>query len=269
LIIFGEEKTMADSTSNLKLENTANGPRLVGTTGPDLIFIAPGNKANSTGGIWGGKGSDTIVASSDPIDKLYGNEGNDSLIGGPGSDAIFGGKGIDVIAGNEGNDYLSGGKGNDILFGDAGNDILNGGAGNDALSGAIGNDYLIGGPGIDTLLGGTGADTFVLDTTQLSDYISGVDLILDFNPAEGDRIALTPPLSPGSIDTGFRIDYTKSGSVNNIVANDTVLRVITPQGVFKDLAVVVNTKPSDFNNAFIAADPLITNLKGDQYTFLP
>lgn len=255
---------MADSTSNLKLETTANGTRLVGTAGPDLIFIAPGNKANSTGGIWGGKGSDTIVASSDPFDKLYGNQDNDSLVGGPGSDAIFGGNGGDVIGGNEGNDYLSGDKGNDILFGDAGNDIINGGAGNDALSGATGNDYLIGGSGIDTLLGGTGADTFVLDTTQLSDYISGVDIILDFNPAEGDRIALTPPLARGSIDTGFRIDYDGDG-----YENDTVLRVITPQGIFKNLAVALKTNPSDFNNAFIGADPLISNLTGDQYTFLP
>ncbi|MEY3868237.1 MAG: calcium-binding protein [Microcoleaceae cyanobacterium] len=255
---------MADSTSNLKLETTANGTRLVGTSGADLIFIAPGNKANSTGGIWGGKGSDTIVASSDPFDKLYGNQDNDSLIGGPGSDAIFGGNGIDVIGGSEGNDYISGDKGNDKLFGDAGNDIINGGPGNDALSGASGNDYLIGGAGIDSLLGGTGSDTFVLDTTQLSDYISGVDLILDFNPAEGDRIALTPPLARGTIDTGLSIDYDGDG-----YENDTVLRVITPQGVFRNLAVVLKTNPSDFNNAFIGADPLISNLKGDQYTFLP
>lgn len=67
-----------------------------------------------------------------------------------------------------------------LLFGEAGNDRLDGGAG---------NDRLLGGSGLDTLIGGSGADVFVLDQwgTGTGQFNPGLDRILDFNVAEGDR----------------------------------------------------------------------------------
>ncbi len=76
--------------------------------------------------------------------------------------------GADLVSGGDGNDTVYGGQGNDTVKGDAGDDVLSGDAGNDVL------------------IGGAGADRFVMRAG------GGVDEIVDFNPAEGDRIVLTP-----------------------------------------------------------------------------
>jgi Ca2+-binding RTX toxin-like protein len=87
---------------------------------------------------------------------------------------------------------LSGGAGNDKLTAEhAGYALLDGGAGNDDLLGGAGYNVLLGGTGDDTLdggddgvvdllVGGPGADTFVL-------HAGANDLILFFNPTEGDK----------------------------------------------------------------------------------
>lgn len=63
-------------------------------------------------------------------------------------------------------------------------ETLIGSSGTDLIDGGAGNDTIIGGVGSDTLTGGRGADTFVFgDRSQL-------DVITDFNAAEGDRIIL-------------------------------------------------------------------------------
>jgi len=63
----------------------------------------------------------------------------------------------------------------ETLTGSSGSDIIDGGAGNDTIIGGVGND---------TLTGGRGADNFVFGAR------SQLDMITDFNPAEGDRIVL-------------------------------------------------------------------------------
>ena len=60
------------------------------------------------------------------------------------------------------------------------------------LRGGDGDDTLVSGYGVDYLAGGKGADTFVyaMDGENSFPYHDN-DQILDFNPAEGDRIVLT------------------------------------------------------------------------------
>ena len=134
---------------------------------------------------------------------IYGNDGDNVLVGGRGSDFMYGYRGNDEMRGGGGDDQIQGHQGNDQLFGDDGRDTLFGGYGDDALNGGAGNDSLWGGTGSDTLQGGTGADTFnfgrsvdstsrtteqVQAVTSDADDTAGVDTILDFNPAGGDRI---------------------------------------------------------------------------------
>jgi Ca2+-binding RTX toxin-like protein len=154
----------------------------------------------------GGLGADTIVGAASS-DTLHGGPGNDSITGGAQFNAINGNTGDDTIIGRSPvGDWLLGGQGADsinaeqstghnIINGNLGNDVLRGGSGGDTLRGGQGDDVVVGGAGADwlfgdlghnTLTGGGGADTF--------HALSGpsVDLVTDFNPAEGDRIVVDP-----------------------------------------------------------------------------
>lgn len=137
---------------------------------------------------------------------LYGTDGDDVLNGGRGNDFMYGYRGNDVMSGGGGDDQIQGHQGNDSLYGQDGRDTLFGQQGDDLLDGGAGNDSLWGGTGADTLRGGTGADTFnfarsvdstIRTTEQIqlvtldSDDTAGIDTILDFNRAEGDRIDIS------------------------------------------------------------------------------
>lgn len=173
--------------------------------GDDMVFLFLGNNSVRAGGghdtVWGGAGHDTIRGGpgNDLIDaraggqnRLQGGSGNDTIWGGPGADTIQGGGGADMIMGGAGNDRLVGGGGNDTIWGDAGHDLLRGQGGNDILIGGPGNDTLDGGKGNDRLWGGPGADQFVFVRRN------GTNTIEDFNPLEGDRLALARNLLDGS-----------------------------------------------------------------------
>lgn len=106
------------------------------------------------------------------------------------------------VAGDQDNQFLgsdaneaffSSSSGNDVLVGGGGNDTLVDqgileGSGDDRLFGGEGNDRLQndGGGGSDELTGGPGADTFSWFLIPPSG--EGVDHILDFDGASGDRI---------------------------------------------------------------------------------
>jgi Ca2+-binding RTX toxin-like protein len=92
--------------------------------------------------------------------------------------------------GNTGNNILTGNSANNTLNGGDGNDTLNGGAGIDTLYGEDGNDTISGGVGSDTITGGLGTDRFVYSNFNDS-LLAAPDRIIDFNPGESDRIALT------------------------------------------------------------------------------
>lgn len=183
------------------IENAIGGTGADSITGNALNNNLQGNGGNDT--MMGGAGDDTIIDVSGS-NYIRGEDGNDSIQGGSGFDDINGNAGDDTIHGGEGDDWAVGGKGNDLLYGDGGNDIvygnmgddtcyggpgddtIRGGQGNDVLYGGDGNDWISGDLGDDTIWGGAGADTFHTSAG------SGIDRIMDFSQAQGDRIQLDP-----------------------------------------------------------------------------
>jgi serralysin len=159
-----------------------------------------------------GGGSDTVNAGAgnDTVDGgsgqsyLRGDDGDDSLIGGAQFDDINGNAGADTVSTGAGDDYSVGGKDNDLLFGDAGGDVVwgnlgndtcdggdgidqvRGGQGDDSVTGGAGDDFVSGDRGSDTISGGLGADLFH------SSQDAGLDRVVDFNLAQGDRVLLDP-----------------------------------------------------------------------------
>ena len=133
-----------------------------------------------------GEDGDDYVLGGAGFDDINGNMGNDTADGGPGDDWVVGGKDNDVLYGDAGNDLVYGNLGDDVLFGGSGADTMRGGQGNDSLSGGAGNDFVSGDRGDDTMTGGGGADLFH------SSNDAGIDRVLDFNLAEGDRVMFDP-----------------------------------------------------------------------------
>jgi Ca2+-binding RTX toxin-like protein len=191
----------------------------------------------------GGAGGDTITGGDSGPNYLRGNDGNDVINGGSGFDDINGNMGDDTAHGNAGDDWVVGGKGNDVLFGDAGNDIVwgnlgndtldggdgndqvRGGQGDDSLSGGAGNDFISGDRGNDTESGGAGADIF--HTSQ----DAGIDKVLDFNLAEGDRVMLDPgtTYTVSQVGADTVIDM---GGVNQMILVGVQMSTLTPGWIF-------------------------------------
>ena len=130
---------------------------------------------------------ETLRNSTNETYLMFGFAGNDYLNASRNDDELHGGLGNDKLKGGDGDDWLFGDEGNDKLLGDGGADRLYGGAGKDGLQGGDGNDWLEGGRGADNLKGGDGADTFVFNISD----IDAVDVIWDFDAAEGDQILIT------------------------------------------------------------------------------
>ena len=218
-----------------------------GSDAVDVLWAGAGDDALSGGGgddeLRGGGGSDTIGGGSgnDAIQDeagsniLRGDEGNDIVDGGVGFDDINGNQGADTCSGGGGDDWVVGGKDDDVLFGDrdftgalaegsdivygnlgndtcdggGGNDLVRGGQGDDSLTGGTGDDWLSGDLGNDTLSGGAGADVFH------SFGGAGLDRVLGFNRAEGDRVQLDPGTSYAASQVGADvvIDMTGGGQM--------------------------------------------------------
>jgi serralysin len=182
----------------------------MGGGGFDLIEGGPGNDWLGCGSgadeLLGGSVTDTAAYDGSPVGVFvwlaangahYGDAEGDYLAGienlnGSGrDDDLWGDDGANVLAGMTGNDDLKGIGGADTLLGGEGNDDLAGGAGNDVLDGGNGVDTISGGMDIDSLTGGFGADTFVwLATAETGVTLATLDVVLDFNPAQGDLINL-------------------------------------------------------------------------------
>ena len=206
----------AGDTASAKAAILAGADTLTGSAVFDLIRAYDGDDSISAGagddGIDGGAGNDTVNggAGADNIvelsgsNYLRGDEGNDTITGGVGFDDINGNMGNDTAAGGLGddwvvggrdNDTLSGGAGSDLVYGNLGadvclggdgNDIIRGGQENDSCSGEAGDDFVSGDRGDDTLSGGAGADRF----NTFGD--AGLDRVVDFSRAQGDRVQLDP-----------------------------------------------------------------------------
>jgi Ca2+-binding RTX toxin-like protein len=229
--LSGKEITYAATL----LPPTAQNPFTVvtGDDGPNVIVGAAG--AESIAGLGGsdtingGGGADSIDGGAGP-NYLRGDDGADKIIGGSGFDDINGNMGDDTAAGGLGDDWVVGGKdndqlygeeGGDVVWGNLGNDSLDGGAGADQVRGGQGDDLVIGGAGddyvsgdrgADTIQGGSGADLF----HSFGD--AGVDRVLDFNLAEGDRVMLDPGTAYSTAQVGADTVITMQGGGQMILA---------------------------------------------------
>jgi Ca2+-binding RTX toxin-like protein len=166
--------------------------------GPDVFIGSPladllrGYGGNDT--INAGEGSnyvrgddgDDVLTGGASFDDINGNVGNDTVSTGSGDDYAVGGKDNDSLFGDTGGDVVWGNLGNDTQDGGDGNDQVRGGQGDDTITGGAGNDYVSGDRGNDTIAGGTGADLFH------GSQDAGIDRVVDFNLAEGDRVMLDP-----------------------------------------------------------------------------
>jgi Ca2+-binding RTX toxin-like protein len=198
LTIFGGSDVINGSDSRDLLRGYGGDDTMNGAGGDDFVDGGDGNNI-----IHGGLGNDVIVVSSG-VNYLRGDEGDDQILGGIAFDDINGNMGNDTLAGGVGDDWVVGGKdndsqsgddGDDIVWGNLGNDTLDGGAGNDQVRGGQGDDILFGGPGNDFISGDRGNDTETGGTgTDIFHTFSGagLDKVLDFNLAEGDRVMLDP-----------------------------------------------------------------------------
>ena len=163
---------------------------VVGYGGHDVLYGGLGNDSIDAGAgrdlVRGDDGNDTLIGGGG-FDDMHGNMGDDVMSGGEDDDWVVGGQGSDTVHGDAGNDLVHGSRGDDICYGDDGADTLRGGQDNDFLYGGSGNDFLSGDRGDDTITGGSGADIF---HTFVG---AGIDRVLDFSAAEGDRVMLETP----------------------------------------------------------------------------
>jgi Ca2+-binding RTX toxin-like protein len=234
----------ATSSNNNAIDTTVTPPtsepepvtpvQIAGSTGADTIA---GNDQNNLidGGagadsVAGGVGADTVQG-GEGGDVLQGNSGMDSLSGGVGADVVLGGKDNDHLQGNAQNDLLSGDNGDDTVLGgqdddtvqggigadyvsgDKGDDFVRGGQGDDVVIGGDGDDFVSGDLGSDTLTGGAGADIFH------SFGAAGLDRVIDFNLAQGDRVMLDPGTTFTLAQLGADTVITMGGGGQVILAN--------------------------------------------------
>ncbi len=102
------------------------------------------------------------------------------------------GAGFLAATGNAAGNSLTGNNAANALTGLGGNDKLSGFGGNDKIDGGFGRDVLTGGKGIDMMTGGAGADVFVFTALE------GLDKIVDFTLAAGDRLRIDDALWGGA-----------------------------------------------------------------------
>lgn len=168
--------TLTGNAAANAIEGGAGDDRIFGRAGDDSVVGGAGSNY-----LRGDDGADRLTG-GDAFDDMHGNLGADTLFGGGGGDWVVGGQQGDVLYGEEGDDVVLGNLAEDQLDGGSGNDVVRGGQGSDLIVGGGGDDYLSGDRGDDTLTGGAGADLFH------SFGEAGVDRVLDFNGAEGDRL---------------------------------------------------------------------------------
>jgi Ca2+-binding RTX toxin-like protein len=196
---LGGADTITGADGNDRLEGGDGADLIDGSNGDDIIRGGEGADE-----IWGGLGADRIDGGagddqsivniergdnvgppSDPLDIVFGGEGNDTITthnssaeefplpmfadGGIGNDTIQGGWGDDTLLGGDGNDVISGRVGNDLIDGGAGDDdltwgdVANGGSGDGLLIGGAGNDVLHGSLLVPSMDGGDGDDVLAFD----------------------------------------------------------------------------------------------------------
>jgi|GEM_PF-474661 Ca2+-binding RTX toxin-like protein len=243
--------TFGDDT----LVGTAADDKISGSYGDDLILGLAGNDelmgAAGDDTVFGGQGNDNIEGNFG-ANILHGNLGDDIIAGGADNDIIEGHEGSDQLQGDDGDDYVQGNEGNDVIKGGLGNDLLKGNQDNDWLVAGSGDDILMGGQGVDLFNGGDGADIFFFNVAA-----EGGDLILDFDPAQGDRIQVS--------EIGFNTTSLEDFSfvAGTLYFQDEELALIQNNGQtynhFADLSEILEivsqpTPPEPENTAVLSAN---------------
>jgi Ca2+-binding RTX toxin-like protein len=160
----------------------------------------------------GDEGDDSMIGGAG-FDDINGNMGADTIDGGPGgNDWLVGGRDNDFITARASNNILYGNLGDDILVGGGGNDVLRGGQDNDSVSGGDGADFISGDRGSDTLAGGAGADIFHIFNE------AGLDRVIDFRIADGDRVQLLPGTQYTVSQSGADTVISLSGGAQMVLA---------------------------------------------------
>jgi serralysin len=136
-----------------------------------------------------------------------------------------GGKDDDVVAGEDGNDIVYGNLGSDTVDGGAGDDVVRGGQDNDWIDAGAGADWLSGDRGSDTLIGGAGADIF----HTFAD--AGLDRVLDFSRAQGDRVMVDPGTHYSVAQTGADVTISMVGGGQMVLAG-VQLSTLTGDWIF-------------------------------------
>jgi Ca2+-binding RTX toxin-like protein len=199
VFLWGSQATGADGTD--AVYNTEN---VIGSGFADRL-----DGTNSANDLSGGAGADTLNAYAG-ADTLSGGAGNDTLDGGADLDTVSyasatgavtvflwgsqatGADGTDAVYNTE---NVIGSGFADRLDGTNSANDLSGGAGADSLYGYAGADTITGGAGNDLLDGGADADRFVFTDA------SGLDQLLNFSSAQGDKIYLKSGINGSSITT--------------------------------------------------------------------
>ena len=197
--IWGAEKQRLGSGNDTR--NGADYSEFInGQGGEDTIRALGGNDT-----VRGGRGADWI----------NGNWGEDAISGDSDDDFLLGGRDRDLVEGGDGNDWVNGNRGSDLVFGGAGDDTVRGGQDDDIIDGGEGNDKY---------WGDLGADQFR--------YSGGIDEVMDFDFASGDRIAIKEGLG-----------YSIYSAVNDIqiVSSIGAMTLMNASSQGFDLGIAVTT----------------------------
>jgi Ca2+-binding RTX toxin-like protein len=168
-------------------DRITNDCRIVGTSGPDVLYGTP--LADLIIGL-GGDDRLQAVSTDTTGDTLEGDEGNDVLVGGDRPDTLRGGPGAD---------RLNGGASGDDLWGGPGRDLLNGGGGSDLIDARDGER--------DVVSCGTNAVKSTAPSETDSAYVDRKDVVsrdcefvwyLGTVPPPKGKVSLTIVLSPNS-----------------------------------------------------------------------
>ena len=206
----GDDTVTGNSAAN-SMSGGGGSDRLFGGLGADTL---DGGTAGAAGNyVRGDEGDDSLSGGSD-FDDINGNMGNDTVSTGAGDDFCVGGKDSDLLFGDDGGDFVYGNLGDDTCDGGAGNDTVRGGQGADTLAGGAGDDFVSGDRGDDTMVGGAGADIFH------SSSDAGIDRVLDFSLADGDRVLLDP-------GTTYSVSQVGGDTVIQMSAGQVVLVGVT------------------------------------------
>lgn len=205
-------------TNSLTILGNAGSNRITATEFDDTIDGGAGTDAMN-----GGAGDDTYyvdVLTDKTTERV--NGGIDTVVA---SVTYKLGSNIDVLTLTGTGDLDGTGNTTDNqINGNSGANFLTGGRGDDVLFGNDGADMLFGDKGDDTLIGGAGADAFLFRNAART--ASGIDLILDFNHAEGDVIQMSKAQyrGLGAVLGGLTADQFHSGTED--VAQDASDRLI-------------------------------------------